>query len=119
MGYVLVFIMQGIMSYSWYTSSSEHLNIVTIFYTLVMILSVILFPLMSWLSHSPSELKDELRVSIRKWVNPKLYQRVMGWYIISSTITLMVLCNYTTLVVFYIMAAILVKICSKAANKSV
>ena len=116
---LLILIIQGIMFYSWYTGDHDYLNIVTIFYILIMILLVLAAPLMTYMSHNVGKLDSKGKKALREWLNPSVTKKFYTMFIFISTIVLMILCNYVALVVFYLLTIVYVNICKSLANKNI
>lgn len=116
---LLILIIQGIMFYSWYTGNHDYLNIVTIFYTLIMIILAIVTPLMTYMSHNVDKLDDKGKKALRDWIKPTAAKKVYTMAIFISTVVLMILCNYVALVVFYLLMVVYVNICKALANQDI
>lgn len=111
------FSLNGLMAWSWYFGNYDYLNVVTIFYVLILIINIPLCPLMTFISHSGMNIKDKDKKSIRKWANPGLFSKIKSTVKNATTVALMVLCGYMWLVVFYLLM-ILWSLFFKAATNS-
>ena len=78
---LLILIIQGIMFYSWYTGDHDYLNIVTIFYVLIMILLALAAPLMAYMSHNVSKLDDKGKKALRDWIKPTTTKKLYTMFI--------------------------------------
>jgi hypothetical protein len=119
MGFLILSIMWGIMGYSLYTGDTSYLNIVTIFYTLVIIVVALLIPLCSLMTYNLKILKPETVLSLQElFKKPALLREIFNIITLILTISLMILNGYIYLVVSYILLVIWVKICFASVNEA-
>lgn len=95
--------LNSLMAWSWYVGNYDYLNIVTIFYVLILIINIPLCPLLAVISHGGLRLKEDVKKSIKEWSSPSFFSMVGSLIKNITTITLMVLCGYMWLVVFYLL----------------
>lgn len=118
MGYLLNAFLIGLMGYSWYFSDGSYLNIVTVIYSLLIILSIVASPFLCFFSYSDN-LKDEQIVAIRKWLKPSIFKRIYSVAIMLTSITLLFLNDYVALVIFYVIATVWSNLMRACGNQNI
>ncbi len=118
MGYLILCVMWGIMGYSLYTGDTSYLGIVTIFYTILIVVVGVIVPLCSIMTYNLKNLKPEVVCDLRKmFKEPSLLKKVSIIITKVTTTVLMFLNGYMALVIFYILLVIWVKICFVSVNE--
>lgn len=106
------------MGYSLYTGDNSYLNIVTIFYTLFIIVVGLLVPVCSLMTYNLKNLKPETVLSLQELFNkPSPLKKIFNIITMITTIVLMFMNGYVLLIISYILLVIWVKICFASVNE--
>lgn len=118
MGYLILCVMWGIMGYSLYTGDTSYLNIVTICYTIAIIVLGVLVPVCSIMTYNLKSLKPEVVTDLRDiFKKSSPLKKVSSIITMITTSVLMFLNGYVALVILYILLVIWVKICFVSVNE--
>lgn len=118
MVYLILSVMWGIMGYSFYTGDDSYLNIVTIYYSLIIILAGLGITFCSLMTYNLKNLNPEaVKGLIKLFKKPSPLKKVINIIMMITSIVLMILNGYVVLVLFYILTVIWVNICFSSVNE--